>query len=234
MEFGDKKNLFERSTMRESARNALLVAALVFGGSAAANAGVFGGSAAFTDLTTGNALNVTATPNTYSFTTNNLSVGGSQFFSNFMTLKTTDSQGGLACLFGCTSADQVALTFSWTAPALATSSAGGAVSQTDYLIASFDNGSLIWAGPTFFDLNGFYVEQLVTFSDGAKAYVDLYNTAFSGDATSQTAQVDMRLRNVANPTAVSSAVPEPMTIAVFCVGLIAAGSIRRRKQAQKA
>lgn len=214
---------------------AFLTAALLVGGASSANATVFSGTATFTDVTTGNALNVTAGTNPQNFTTGNLAAGGSQFFNNFMTLNTTDSQGGLGCSFGCTSTDQIALAFSWSSPGSTSSSASGSVSQTNVFVFSFlDGGSLTWAGTKHLDIFRvqFYVEQLVTFANGASAYLDLYDASLSGLGTSQTAQIDMRIRDVKD--AAATAVPEPFTLSLFAAGLLGAGALRRRKNRKTA
>ena len=203
-----------------------VAAAALCGTVSAANATVFGGSATFTDLTTGNPLTVTALPNPKTFATGSISAGGSDYFSGFMALLTTDTQGGLPCFFGCTATDQVSLSFSWSSPSSAPGTTqNGSVSQTDFAIASYDNGNLQWANDTHVDSNGTYAEQLVTFTDGAQAYVDVYDAAIRGTTTSESTQFDVRIRDVRDP------IPEPMTLSLLGAGFLGLGLAKRHRKA---
>jgi hypothetical protein len=196
------------------------VAVIAFGGTG--NATVFGGSATFTDATTGNPLKVTAVPNTQVFATADITAGNSSYFTGFMALLSADSANGF-CLFGCTNQDNVALTFTWTDPSAAANTVqGGTVTETTFNLARFDNGDLQWANDTHSDLNGQYAEQLVTFNDGAQAYIDIYDSYLTGTTSSRAAQFDVRITDKTDP------IPEPISMAVFGTGLLGLGLVRRR------
>jgi hypothetical protein len=194
-------------------------------GAGAAQATVFGGSAQFTDNTTGNALDVTAVaPNPAPFTTGNMIAGQSDYMTGFMTLKTTDSASGPACFFGCLNTDNISLTFDWTQPGTATDTFGGIVSETTFTIGSFDSAQLKWTNDTHHDSNGSYAEQTVNFADGAVAYIDLYDANVSGTTTARSAQFDVRITDHKDP------IPEPMSAALLGAGMIGIGAVRRRSQ----
>ena len=142
-----------------------------------AHATVFGASAAFTDITTGNALTVFATPNPATLLTPNLTatVGhNTDYEAGFMLLGTKDTDVGLSCFLGCTNTDKISLVFNWTMPSTAASTSyGGSVEETTFALGSFDNGKLTWTNDTNFDGNGSYAKQTVTFADGAMAEFDV-------------------------------------------------------------
>ncbi len=227
------------SVSKVSGRTSLLGGAammlMTIAGAGAAHATVFAGNATFADITTGNALTVQANPNPNSFSTTNLVAGGSDYMTGFMTLTTQDPQkGNGSCFFvfcsGVTNTDQIGLTFAWTQPGAATNTSfSGDVEETTFNIARDDSGELEWANDTHQDSNGDYVEQMVTFSDGAIAKVDLYDTAITGTTSSEAAQFDVRITDVKDPTKV----PEPASIAVLGAGMLGLGYTRRRK-AQRA
>jgi hypothetical protein len=209
------------------------LAMAVFAGSTAANATVFAGSATFYDYTTNNPLTVTASPNPRTFTTGNLTAPGSEYFTGFMTLSTQDAQNTQygQCwwlLGGCTATDQVALQFSWTQPSAAAGTVFNGEAEetiiTSFLFGLGATGDLEWSGATNHDSNGWYAEKIVTFSNGAQAAVDVYNSHhFSGTTTALATQFDVRIRDIKDA-------PEPASIALLGAGLLGMGLVRRRRQ----
>jgi hypothetical protein len=207
------------------------LALAVFAGSTAANATVFGGSAAFVDTANNNALWVTANPNPKDFVTSNLTAPGSYYFTGFMMLGTQDSAPqGPWCSIYCsnTDTDQVALRFSWTQPSTAADTVfNGTVDETvttSFLFGLSATGDLEWSGATHHDSNGYYAEKIVTFSNGAQAAVDVYNSYnFSGTTTALATQFDVCIRDIKDA-------PEPASIALLGAGLLGTGLIRRRRK----
>lgn len=189
-----------------------------------AHATVFAGSANFVDQANGNALSVSAYPNPATFTTS-LTAGQSDYMTGFMLLKTTDTQ---ACFLGCTNTDPISLTFTWTLPTPANGpSANGTVSETTFLIAAFDSGQLKWAGDTNGNPGtGYYAKQFATFTDGAEAEIDLYDTYLVGTSSSEGAQFDVRIKDIKDP------IPEPMSVGLFGLGMAGIGFVRRRRAQQ--
>lgn len=191
-----------------------------------AHATVFAGQGSFVDTTNNNTLQVNATPNPASFSTTNLAVGQSFYDAGFMTISTS---GNFPGFLGNTQSDNIALSFTFTSPSAANGAVGqaGTVTQTEFLIFPlFDHAMLTFAGDTNSDQNGTFARQTVTFGDGSRAYLDVFDTAITGTTTSRAAQLDIRITNLSGPTAV----PEPASMALIATGLIGAGMLRRKKQ----
>ena len=212
-------------TLKQVLQSCTLIATLAVAPQIA-NATVYSGTGTFTDMTTNNVLQVSATPNPASFTTSNLGVGQSFYDAGFMTITTS---GDFSTVFGATQKDNIALAFNFTSPSAASGSVGqaGTVSQTEYyFLPTYDNASLTFAGDINLDQNGRYARQTVTFADGAQAYLDVYDTDITGTTTARAAQIDIRLTNVKNPTNV----PEPASMALLGGALALTGAIRRRRK----
>jgi hypothetical protein len=211
-------------SLRQKLLGAAALALVSVIGAGSAQATVFGATATFTDVTTGNALTVIGYPNPATLLTPSLTAGHSDYVTGFMALLTTDSAGGFACTFGCSNTDTISLNFVWTQPSAAGNTTfGGTVEETTFLLASFDNGVLKWSGDTHSDSNGSYAEQTVTFSDGAVAKLDLYDSYITGTTSSEAAQFDIRLTDTKDP------IPEPMSMALLGTGMLGLGMIRRRQ-----
>lgn len=200
-----------------------IAATVLFAAPHLANATVFSGRAAFTDTSTGNTLQVNATPNPASFTTPDLAVGQTYYDAGLITLTTS---GNYASLFGATQSDKISLAFTFTSPSPAAGAVtqAGTVSQTEFLLSPrFDNGSVDWQNDNYSDANGTFARQLVTFGDGSQINLDIYDTDLNGTTTARAGQIDIRISNV------RAAVPEPASMAVLGAGLAGLGMVRRRR-----
>ena len=186
---------------------------------AAAHATPFVGQATFVDETSGNQLNVTASPNPVPINLN-LPLYGSQYFSDFTTLTFSDTS--LTAL----QTDQVALQFSFTQPGNDGGSTNGtADDQGYYFFVHLNAGGIAWSGDTHFDLQNldFYSEEIVPFAGAPALGIDVYDAAFLVGSSNQ--QVDLAVR--------FTDVPEPASLAIIGTGLIGLGALRRRQAVRK-
>ena len=81
------------------------------------------------------------------------------------------------------------------------------------------------ANDNYSDSNGTYAKQLVTFSNGAQAEIDLYDTDITGTTSAEAAQFDVRIIDK------KDAIPEPMSLALLGSGMAGLGMIVRRRRA---
>lgn len=206
---------------------AVAACAILMAGSA--NAAIFAGNITFSSPTNNNGLTVSSGTNPTLFATNNLNVGQSQLLNNAITLNSS-FPAGWTCGLGCSATDSINLAFTFTSPSPAAFNQGGGVSETVFSFTGFlNNGAVSWANADNWDLNGFYARNLVTFADGASAYVDIYNTFMDTSGSNMSAGIDVRIRNLANPT---PAVPEPATWGMMIAGLGLVGASMRRRAAR--
>ncbi|WP_428483258.1 PEP-CTERM sorting domain-containing protein [Rhodopila sp.] len=189
---------------------AMALAAVSVTGVATANATVFSATATLTDYSTGNTA-LTFTTRAEPFVTT-----GGVYTPAIVSLTTTDTTQG-------SQTDQVYLTLSWTEPStgvLQFAQFNGTVDQTNN--GNTSTGDINWGVPSRSDSYGNYVAQNVRFADGTTGMVKLYDTTLSGTGTSLTGQVAVQVVDT----------PEPMSIALFGVGIIGLGVVARRHPAR--
>jgi hypothetical protein len=185
-----------------------LCALTALGAAPNANATIFGGIATLSD-TSNSSVTVTANPNPKTYSTTSLTANQSYVFNDFMTLSLSgniDTNGS----------NNITLAFDWSKPSEATTT-----SQTGEVdLFKYNTDTLSWDG----EVSGInYSRHTVTFTDGAQAYLDVYNADFTnGD----TAAFNVRITDIRDPTAV----PEPASMALLGVGMIGTGVMARRRR----
>jgi PEP-CTERM motif len=187
-------------------------------GTTASHATVFGGSASFTSTPNGDPgwINMTAVfpGSNGNFATSDLTAGGSETFNSFVTVT-----GGLGAASGTAN---IALDLIFSSPdSTGTDNQGGSATMT-YNGFTNSTGGVSWTGN-----NGAYAAQDVTFQDGAKAEVDIYNlslTQVPGIPGEVSGDVKVVIKDLADP----APVPEPGTLGLLASGLFGLGVISRR------
>ena len=180
-------------------------------GAGSANATVFSGSATLTCYAC-NGSGLTFTTQATPFTTTD-----GAYTPGILSLTTADAKTGSV-------SDHMYLTLAWTQPSsgvLQFSQFNGQVDET--INGTAATGDVNWGVPSHTEGYNSYVEQDVKFADGTTAVVELYNATLTGAGTSLTGQIGLRVTDV----------PEPMSLALFGVGMTGLGVVARRRQARR-
>ena len=204
-------------TTRVLLAGAALLAALTMG-AATGHATVFGGTATFTDDgPTGNPVSFSASGLDSPFATPSLTAGADYTFTPFATINGTATSKPF---LPKTYTDSVTLALSFTLPGSGSDSQGGSARETTSLFGLIDSGKVTWNAPHISDGSGTYSQDLVTFSDGASAYVDVYNVALTESGISSVSgELRVRIVDVTDPTPA----PEPGTLAMLGSSLLGLG-----------
>ena len=206
---------------------ALLVCALgaAFAAAQSAHADTVSGSYTFTDQTSTNTLNISASPNPGTFTEHGVSDNGISFTDSSFFFVTANIPGSN----DSTQTDQLVVNFTITQPGNGSGSQGGqGTEEQDKIVGSFDHdtGSITWNSPAVINL-----------SDGQTLYIDLGDITLAESSIANLgcgfSGADMCGQETATftltPLDPPAATPEPGSVALLGTSILGGAGILRRR-----